>query len=188
MKFSLYLILMLFSVVTVAQDDSKGVIDLPKEVQKKMEFAGVFKSSIGIEFAGKSGLVGVNYDLLLSRHVRLGMGLGYAGAGMDLKFFPIGGVKRGKLRFTAGLRANYMEFPEQDHKLFLSAPLGLFYAGVNRINYEFDIGPLHQQVYPQTGSVEGFSDQFQYVWFSLKLSYRFSFYAMKRYRQFDKNK
>lgn len=166
-----------------AQEDSTQVIELKKEVRNKMEFAGVFKSAIGVELGGKSGLVGVNYDLLFSRHVRMGLGLGYAGAGAELKFFPFGGVKRQKIRFTAGIRANYMAFPNETKKMFYSAPLGIFYAGLNRVNYEFDIGPLYQNTFDQPGLEEGISDRFNYVWFSVKLSYRFSFYAMRRARE-----
>lgn len=182
----IFILFLLIGLNGMAQEDSPKVIHLEKEVQNKMEFAGVFKSSIGLEFAGKSGLLGVNFDHLFSRYMRLGVGAGYAGAGLDLKFFPIGGIKRGKLRFTVALRGNYVAFPNQNQHLFLSAPIGLFYAGVNRINYEFDLGPLYRQTYPVDGAVSGFTDQLQYLWFSIKVSHRFSFYAMKRERQLKK--
>ena len=62
--------------------------DITPDDVSKMEFSGVFKSSVSIEFAGKSGFVGVSYDRLLSSHLRFGVGAGFKGAGLDFKYYP----------------------------------------------------------------------------------------------------
>ena len=169
------------SIISFAQDE-KPVIDLEKEERDKMEFAGVFKSSISAEFGGKAGLAGVSYDLLLSKRWRIGAGIGYPGAGMDVKLYPKG-VGRDRLIFNLGLRANAVLPPGQDQYAFYSLPLGFSYFAANRINLEFDMGPMYKV--PITGSLQetGLGHSVNYVWVSFKLGYRFSFYAMKRARQ-----
>lgn len=159
------------------------IIDVPAEDIKKMEFEGIYKSSISLELGGKSGLVGVSYDLLLSPRWRFGVGGGYSGAGIDLKFYP-GKVQRNKIIFNLGARANIFQLPND--YVFYSLPLGLTYFSDFRMNFDFDIGPLYKQTLNDNLSPGSFWNDWNYVWISAKVSYRFSFYAMNRWRKTKK--
>lgn len=165
--------------------DSTTVIQLEREEQAKMEFSGVFKSSISLELAGKSGWVGASYDLLLSRRLRLGIGVGYPGAGLDFKCYPYG-VGRDKFIFNLGLRANVIMPPGDSQYAFYSLPIGFSYFAANRINFDLDVGPMYKYQIDNGSPETGISSQINYVWFSAKIGYRFSFYAMRRARQLDK--
>lgn len=170
---------------TIYAQDSTLFIDIKKEDQKRMEFAGVFKSSVSLEGGGKSGFVGVSYDLLLSRKWRIGIGGGYSGAGADIKFYPFG-VKRKKLVFNVGLRANAFLPINGTNYMFYSLPIGFSLFTVNRINLELDAGPMLKRQFDQSKVESGVGDKINYVWISLKIGYRFSFYAMKRARELDR--
>ncbi|MFT5822017.1 MAG: hypothetical protein ACI8ZM_003273 [Crocinitomix sp.] len=176
-------IIILFTGVCHAQD-STLVIEIDPNEMAKMEFAGVFKSSISLEGGGKSGFVGISYDLLLSKKWRVGIGGGYSGAGADVKFYPWG-VKRDKLVLNLGLRANALMPVNGTNYLFYSAPIGLSFFTVNRINLELDAGPLFKRQFDQSETEIGFGSKINYAWVSLKVGYRFSFYAMKRARKLD---
>ena len=172
--------------VCYAQDSTLvNVIEMDKEDQRRMEFAGVFKSSISLEGGGKSGFAGLSCDLLLSRKWRIGFGGGFCGAGADVKFYPFG-VKRDKLVFNVGARANAFFPINGTNYMFYSAPLGLSFFTVNRINLELDAGPLFKQPFNQSETQLGIGNDINWVWFSLKVGYRFSFYAMKRARALDR--
>ncbi len=182
----LVVITFLISSISYAQDSVLvHVVDMSKEEQKKMEFAGVFKSSISLEGGGKSGFAGISYDLLLSRKWRVGIGGGYSGAGADVKFYPWG-VKRDKLVMNVGLRANAVLPFDGTNYMFYSAPIGLSYFTLGRINLELDAGPLLKRQFNQSEIAYGIGNKINYAWVSLKIGYRFSFYAMKRARELDR--
>ncbi|NOQ74741.1 MAG: hypothetical protein GQ574_22195 [Crocinitomix sp.] len=183
MKISIVIIL-LFTGVCHAQDSTLN-IELDRSDLKKMEFAGVFKSSISLEGGGKSGYGGISYDLLLSRKWRVGIGGGYSGAGADVKFYPWG-VKRDKLVLNLGLRANAFLPLNGTNYMFYSAPIGLSFFTLNRINLELDAGPLLKRQFDQSETEIGFGSKINYAWVSIKVGYRFSFYAMKRSRKLDR--
>lgn len=178
-------VFLFFSSFAFGQDSL--IIDLNKEERKKMEFAGVYKSSLSLELGGKSGYTGVSYDLLLSRKWRLGLGIGYPGVGTDLKFHPFG-VKRDKLILNIGMRANAFLPPTSSNYMFYSLPIGLTYYTVNRLNLEIDAGPMFKTPLNPSTPQSGFGNDINYIWFSLKIGYRFSFYAIRRARLLDKQK
>ena len=163
--------------IAYAQDSLE--IRLDDEQRDKMEFAGVFKSSISLELGGKSGFAGVSYDLLLSRKWRLGLGAGFLGMGADIKFHPFG-VKRDKMIFNIGLRANAFLPPSGSNYMFYSIPVGITYFTVNRLNIGIDAGPLLKKPFLVNEVLHGVGTDVNYLWFSVKVGYRFSFYAMRR--------
>lgn len=169
-----------FAVPLFAQDTLFTTkIELTKEEQNRMEFAGVFKSSWHIEAGGKMGFVGLGYDLLLSRHLRLGVGVGYPAVGMDVECFPFG-VKRERLLFKFGGRSTAF-FPANETSFMIySIPIGFSYFTANRINVELDAGPLFKTAIGGKTPINGLAESINYVWFSVKLGYRFSFYNLKK--------
>jgi hypothetical protein len=183
---AILLLLAVIPFMSLAQKDTikVPVIQLDKKDQKKMEFAGVYKSAVGVELGGKSGYIGITYDHLLSRRWRLGLGVGYPGFGGEVKCFPFG-VKRDKLLFNVGARATALFPAKGTNYMFYSIPIGLSYFTVNRMNVELDAGPLFKEPFDSSVPATGFGSEIDYVWFSLKLSYRFSFYAMRRAKQLD---
>ena len=150
---------------------------------KKMEFSGVFKSTISLELGGKSGYVGVSYDRLLSSHSRIGIGAGYSGVGLDFKYYPRQ-VQRDKWLLNIGLRANMMNVPS--NFVFCSLPVGLSFFGLSRLNFDLDLGPMYKLPIATDMKTSQFSENWNYVWFSAKVGYRFSYYAMKRARRLNK--
>ena len=177
-------ILVLFTGVSHAQDSALVVKIDPNEMAK-MEFAGVFKSAINLEGGGKSGFVGISYDLLLSRKWRVGIGGGYSGAGADVKFYPWG-VKRDKLVLNLGLRANAFLPMDETNYMFYSVPIGLSFFTVNRINLELDAGPMIKRQFDPLEMPIGIGSKLNYAYVSIKIGYRFSFYAMKRARNLNR--
>lgn len=160
-------------------------ISLKEDEIRKMEFSGVFKSSISLEGFGKSGLIGVSYDVLLSKRWRWGIGGGYAGFGTAIKWYPTG-VKRFKPVFNIGIRCNTF-FPKNSAPLIMySMPIGLSYFGPSRINMEFDIAPTLKRPINANEKIEGIAATTKIIWFSVKLGYRFSFYSIKRKRQLNR--
>lgn len=186
MRFLIILFLVVSSVSRAQDSTLTTEIRIDKAERRKMEFAGVYKSSISLEIFGKSGFVGASYDVLLSRKWRLGLGAGYAGGGADLKFYPFG-VKRDAVLLNIGFRANAFLQPNSTHYRMYSLPIGLSLFTVNRMNLELDVGPMMNKIF--TGFDEpysGFASNINFVWFSMKVGYRFSFYAMKRARKLNK--
>ncbi len=120
----------------------------------------------------------------MSRKWRVGVGIGYPGVGGEVKFYPFG-VKRDKLLLNVGGRANALFPVNGSNYMFYSIPVGLSYFTVNRMNLEIDAGPLLKEPFDNNVVQSGFGSQIDYVWFSLKLSYRFSFYAMRRAKRLD---
>lgn len=177
MKGFLFL-LTLISLVARAQEQ-----EITPDELKKMEFSGVFKSTISLELGGKSGFVGVSCDRLLSSHSRIGIGVGYAGVGVDFKYFPRH-VKRDKWLLNIGLRANMMNVPS--NFVFCSLPIGFSFFGLSRLNFDFDLGPMYKLPIATDLKTSPFSENWNYVWFSAKVGYRFSYYAMKRARRLNK--
>jgi hypothetical protein len=175
----------LFTGVCHAQD-STLVIEIDPDEMAKMEFEGVFKSSISLEGGGKSGFAGISYDLLLSRKWRVGIGGGYAGAGADVKFYPWG-VKRDKLIMNLGLRANTFLPIGGTNYMFYSAPIGLSFFTVKRINLELDAGPMIKRQFDPLETPIGIGSKLDYAYVSIKIGYRFSFYAMKRARNLNRS-
>lgn len=159
-------------------------IELDKKERSKMEFAGVFKSSINVELGGKTGFGGLSYDLLLSRRIRLGLGIGYPAAGVEIMCFPFG-VKRDQLLFKLGGRATAFFPPNETGFMLYSVPVGFSYFMARRINLEVDAGPLFKTTFTGAAPVAGLANSLNYVWFSVKLGYRFSFYSMRRARQLN---
>lgn len=161
-------------------------IDLDKEERSKMEFAGVFKSSINVELGGKTGFGGLSYDLLLSRRIRLGLGAGYPAVGAEIICFPFG-IKRDQFLFKLGGRATAFFPPNETSFMMYSVPIGFSYFMARRINLEVDAGPLFKTTFTGTAPVSGLANSINYVWFSVKLGYRFSFYSMRRARQLSES-
>lgn len=160
-------------------------IRLEKEERRKMEFAGVFKSSVSLELGGKSGYAGVSYDLLLTEKWRLGLGVGYPGAGLDVKCFPFS-VRRDKLVFNLGLRSSVL-LPQDGTNVFIhSTPIGVALFAPSRLNLELDFGPALIHSIDPAQEITGTSENLSYFWGSIKIGYRFSFYAMKRARRLNK--
>ncbi len=149
---------------------------------RKMEFSGVFKSSISVELGGKSGFIGVSYDRLLSSHSRIGVGAGYSGVGLDFKYYPRQ-VQRDKWLLNIGLRANMMNV--RSNFVFCSLPIGFSFFGLSRLNFDFDLGPMYKLPITTDFKTSQFSENWNYVWFSAKVGYRFSYYAMKRARRLN---
>lgn len=156
--------------------------EIPLDDLKKMEFSGVYKSAISAELGGKSGFIGFSYDRLLSSHTRLGIGAGFKGVGVDFKYYPIK-VQRDKWLFNVGLRTNMVNLPS--NYLFCSLPIGVSFFGASRLNFDLDVGPLYKFPIANNSNNPDFANNWNYVWFSLKVGYRFSFYAMRRARRLN---
>ncbi len=168
--------------VLFAQPD---VIDLPKEEQKKMEFSGVFKSSLGIESGGGSGYIGLAYDHLLSARWRIGASAGYPSVGANIKCFPFG-VQRDRLLFSIGARGNfYFDLSQVQRFSGISVPLGISYFIPSRINLELEVGPIAYFSNGENEFTPLYNGALQNVWFSVKIARRFSFYSMRRARQLE---
>lgn len=156
--------------------------EIPTDELNKMEFAGVYKSTISAEIGGKSGFVGISYDRLLSARTRIGVGAGFKGVGLDFKYYPIM-VSRDRWLFNLGLRANLVNVPSP--YLFCSLPIGVSFFGLSRLNFDVDAGPLYKFPIAKGVTNTDFTANWNYVWFSVKVGYRFSFYAMRRARRLN---
>jgi hypothetical protein len=178
--------LCLLSILTLCFLSTFGqVIDIDKEDLKKMEFAGVFKSSIGLQIGGTSGIIGFSYDLLLTEKLRAEIGGGYAGAGIGIKIYPFS-VKRQAICFNLGIRSQVLALPDSSPMHLHSLPIGITYFGSNRLNYEFDLGPALPFPLHNNENIYGASE-FLFGYASFKLSYRFSFYNMNRVKELERN-
>lgn len=159
------------------------IVDLEEEDLKKMEFAGVFKSSIAAQIGGTAGIIGASYDLLVSEKIRIEVGGGYVAAGIGVKVYPFS-VKREKVCFNFGVRSQLLYLPQSAPVYLNSLPIGFTYFGLNRLNYEIDFGPALPIGLQSNDALYGAS-KFLYGYASFKIGYRFSFYNMRRIRQLN---
>jgi hypothetical protein len=181
MKTCFFSFLLLFQMAGFTQP---VIVELDSNDVRKMEFSGVFKSSISVELAGASGYVGLVYDLFLKEKLRVGASIGYPGAGVNVKWYPFG-IGRGKYVLNAGLRGQLFLPPNETSTLLYNLPIGISYFALNRLNFDLDFGPAYAMPAVQGESLSNFTDDL-YFWGAFKIGYRFSFFNMKRVRELNK--
>jgi hypothetical protein len=148
------------------------------------QFGGLYRSAISANAGGVSGLVGITYDLLLSKHWNFEIGGGYPGAGFGFTYYPIE-VERSKARFHISQRnAIVGQAFGRPTRMQYALCFGLTQFGTRKWNWGLDVGPMYEHtldsfdfIAPENGPI-GFM-------FNLKAGYRFSFKAWKRARELN---
>lgn len=180
MKFKVFIILLILGLNDwgQAQVDSSLHNDL-----KAFELNGLYRSAVSANFSGVTGLIGLSYDVLLSKKWAFEIGGGFPGAGAGFTWFPWP-VERGKERFHIAQRSVFFFAPWEPNKFQHALCFGLTFFSEKPWNWGIDLGPVYEH---STSSLEYLGlnnpDANINLMLNFKAGYRFSFKAMKYKRR-----
>lgn len=175
----LTMVLCCFEIVSHAQLDTNRVREL-----QKFEFEGVYRSTISVNVGGVTGIVGVSYDVLLSRHWQFECGLGFPAIGFGFSYYPFS-IKREEKKFKVAYRSLLIAFPINTLLVYHSIGFGLTFFTRNKWNVGFDVGGA----YVHSGTSFDYQPPSNlpfHISGNLKAGYRFSFRVMKRRKELDR--
>lgn len=173
------IIIFCFGCIAHSQIDTNRVRQL-----QKFEFEGVYRSTLSVNIGGVAGIIGVSYDVLLSRHWQFECGLGFPAFGYGFSYYPFS-VKREKKKFKVAYRSLLIAYPSTELLVYHSIGVGLTFFTRNKWNLGFDVGAA----YAHTASSFDYEPPTNlpfHISGNLKAGYRFSFRVMKRRKELDR--